>query len=295
MKKNHRFWLGHRNIHKKYALAYTDTTWQNNSYFSNQISNIYGSNYKDSFTPKDNPSIYGKPDYLQRLSNDRYEFVQLSAHSYYYCHVPINEYTNDTLWGGELFSHSIKSLGFNLFCCSACCWTIDTVPSHAFLAGDYIFSPNTDGLCVVGSTKVGGMYPFASFYSSLGQGKTMGQALVDWWSTYYMEQYTQQQILCWNFGLTIIGDPLVNFYHCTNETCRDHLTLTSYNSSNSPLTYHLTSESINVSPASGSFSIPVGDHCILNSPSVQIEGLFECPLGSSLEIQNEGCQPNCDE
>lgn len=43
------------------------------------------------------------------------------------------------------------------------------------------------------------------------------------------------------------------------------------------------------------FTIPTGDHCILNSPTVHISGQFECPLGSSLEIQNEGCQQNCDE
>lgn len=295
LNKNHKYWIGHRKINKKYALAYTDKTWQNNSYFSNQISYLYGSNNKDSFTPLDNPSIYGKPDYLQRLNNNRYEFVQLSAHSYFYCHVPINENTHDTLWGGELFTNNIKTLGLNLFCCSACCWTIDTVPSHAFLAGDYIYSPSSEGLCVVGSTKVGGMYPFANFYSSLGQGKTMGQALVDWWSTYYMPTYTQQQQLCWNFGLTIIGDPLVNFFHCTNSTCQDQISLNSYNSSNSPLSYYLASESITVTPTTGSFTIPIGDHCILNAPTVEINGEFLCPQGSSMEILNEGCSDNCDE
>ena len=296
MNKNHKYWIGHRKINMKYALAYTDKSWQNNSNFSNNISILYGNNYKESYTPKDNPSSYGKADYLQRITNSRYEFVQLSAHSYFYCHVPINEYTHDTLWGGELYSHDINALGFNLFCCSACCWTDDSQPNHAFLAGDYIYSPISDGLCVVGSTKVGGMYPFTNFYESLREGNTMGQALVDWWSSYSMPNYTQQEILCWNFGLTIIGDPLVNFYHCTNSTCTDEIRLDYYDSANSPLSYYLASESITVTPpTNGSFTISEGDHCILNAPTVIIDGEFLCPLGSTLEILNEGCKDNCDE
>jgi hypothetical protein len=185
-------------------------------------------------------------------------------------------------------------LGFNLFCCTACRWTSAT-SSNAFLAGDYIYAPNSEGLSAVGSTKVGSMDYFDVFYSSLGQGKTMGQALVDWWNGGSNLQSSMDSTLCWYFGLTIIGDPLVNFYHCTNSTCQDHLTLLSYNNSNSPLSYYLTSESINVSPLFGAFTIPSGDHCILNAPTVHINGQFECPLGSSLEILNEGCQQNCDE
>jgi len=293
LNKNHKYWIGHRKVNKKYALAYTDKSWQNNSYFSDHISHLYGG-YKESFSPDGNPSFYGKPDYLERLSNYRYEFVQLAAHSYFYSHVPINEYTHDTLWGSELYSHNIKTLGFNLFCCSACCWTIDTMPSHAFLAGDYIYSPNSEGLSVVGSTKVGGMYPFAEFYSSLHNGETMGQSLVDWWRYKNTNVNNVDSLLCWNYGMTIIGDPLVNFFHCTNGTCQDVITLTSYDNTNSPLSYYLASEKILI-PSSASFVIPVKDHCILNAPTVEIQGEFFCPRKSTLEILNEGCQDNCDE
>ena len=293
LNKNHKYWIGHRKVNKKYALAYTDKSWQNNPYFSNHISNLYGS-YKDSFTPDGNPSIYGKPDYLERLSNYRYEFVQLAAHSFFYSHVPINEYTHDTLWGGELFSQNIKPLGFNLFCCSACCWTIDTMPSHAFLAGDYIYSSYSEGLSVVGSTKVGGMYPFVKFYTSLHNGKTMGQSLVDWWRDKNTNVNNVDSLLCWNYGMTIIGDPLVNFFHCTNSSCKDQIILPTYESSNSPLSYYLASDKITI-PSSGSFNIPVGDHCILNAPTVEIQGAFLCPSGSTLEILNEGCRDNCEE
>lgn len=101
--------------------------------------------------------------------------------------------------------------------------------------------------------------------------------------------------ISWNYGLTIIGDPLVNFYHCTNSTCQEQIDLSSYNSSLSPLSYYLASKIISVAPTSGSFSVPVGDHCILNAPIVIIDGEFLCPKGSSLEILNEGCRCNCEE
>ena len=48
-------------------------------------------------------------------------------------------------------------------------------------------------------------------------------------------------------------------------------------------------------PSAGSFIMPVGDHCIINAPTVEIHGAFLCPLGSTLEIQNEGCRDNCEE
>lgn len=302
LNKNHKFWIGHRHINKKFALSYTNKDWvkpepsqipvTNN--FRHSIDTLYGSNNYEHIDERANSDIFGKTDYMQRLQDVKYEFIQLASHSRDTAHFEFGQ-RYDTICGNEIFGNGIKALGFNLFCCSACRWT-SASPTNAFVAGDYVYSPISDGLCVVGSTKVGGMYPFVNFYKSLGEGKTMGQALVDWWSSYSMPNYTQQEILCWNFGLTIIGDPLVNFYHCTNSTCTDEIILYSYDNNNSPLSYYLASESITVTPqTNGSFTIPNGDHCILNAPTVLIDGEFLCPLGSTLEILNEGCRDNCDE
>lgn len=299
MNKNHKFWIGHRHINKKFALSYTNKDWVpvNNpsiaDTFNHSIRYMYGNNYYHPYNEIDS-LCFSKTDYLQRLNDDTYEFIQLASHSYSYSHTNFGV-ANEWIRGNVIFTNGIQSLGFNLFCCSACRWTSAT-QTDAYMAGDYIYSPKSEALCAVGSTKVGGMYPFVNFYKSLGEGKTIGQALVNWWSTYYMPQYTHQQILCWNFGLTIIGDPLVNFYHCTNSTCTDEITLYSYDNNNSPLSYYLASESIIVTPpTNGSFTIPNGDHCILNAPTVLIDGEFLCPLGSTLEILNEGCRDNCDE
>ena len=290
LKKNHRYWIGHRRVNKKNGLAYTNSPWQLDHTFLDSISYLYGPNNYDSYRPLTDTS-FGKTDYLQKLCDDKYEFVQLASHSNFDHHEQFGP-TNSWISGNTIFSNGTNVLGFNLFCCYACRWTSAT-NTNAFLAGDYIYSPKSDGLCVIGFTKAGGLYPYRNFYTSLQNERTMGQALVDWWHQRIPYQGSLLD-LCWTFGLSIIGDPLVNFYHCTNGSCKEQITLNSYNYANSPLSYYLASEKITI-PSTASYIIPVGDHCILNAPTVEIQGEFLCPRGSSMEVLNEGCKPNCDE
>lgn len=296
LNKNHKYWIGHRHINKKYALSYTNEDWVPVNHpdianiFNHSIHYLYGSNNYHPYNEIDS-LCFSKTDYLQRLSNQTYEFIQLASHSYSYSHTDFG-IANEWIRGNVIYANGIQAIGFNLFCCSACRWTAPSI--YAYLAGDYIYSPNSEGLSVVGSTKVGSMYPFSRFYISLGSGKTMGQSLVDWWRNKNTNVNNVDSLLCWNYGMTIIGDPLVNFYHCTNSTCEEYIELNSYGNSSSPLSYNLASGKI-VIPQEGVYSIPVGKHCILNAPTVEIDGHFECPLGATLEIINEGCQANCDE
>ena len=299
MDKNHYFWIGHRHINKEFALSYTDLSWKSSNDIVNGIKELYGISKYEHITA--NNSVFCANDYLERLQNDKYEFVQLASHSREWRHefdslvLMPGTNTYDTLsvyiTSSKIYTNGTNAIGMNLFCCSACRWIYD-----GYLGGNYVYSPNSSVLSLVGSTKVGSMLSMSSFYTPLHSGKTMGQALVDWWNSDTYFQTSVDSTLCWFFGLTIIGDPLVNFFHCTNSTCQNQLTLTSYNTTYSPLSYYLTSEKITVSPpSSGSFSIPVGDHCILNSPIVEIYGAFNCPQGATLEILSEGCQDNCDD
>ena len=194
LNKNHKYWIGHRKVNKKYGLTYTNSDWQIYGYFSDGIAALYGSNNKHSYTPNNYPS-FGKADYMNRINDDSYEFVQLSSHSYPYRHISFYGSTGSTIDGKEIFDNGIKSIGFNLFCCSACRWTSAT-QTDAYMAGDYIYSPKSEALCAVGSTKVGGMYPFEDFYNSLGHGKTIGQAYVDWWNGDSYQQPSADSTLC---------------------------------------------------------------------------------------------------
>lgn len=299
MDKNHAFWIGHRPVNKEYALSYTNPTWNDwpNDYIHG-IQYLYGQNKYDAITS--DSVAFCADDYLERLRNDKYEFIQLCSHSDVFNHyfdslVPTGPTTFDTtrvtINKSKIYSNGCKAIGMNLYCCSACRWT-----TLGFLGGAYVYGPNSSVLSLIGSSKPGSLLDMPKFYEPLNDEKTMGQAFVDWWRSDLCYEINRDSTICWFFGLTIIGDPLVNFFHCTNSTCQDNLTLTSYNSSLSPVSYYLTSESITVAPpSSGSFTIPVGDHCILNAPTVLINGAFLCPQGSTMEILNEGCRDNCDE
>lgn len=299
MDKNHGFWIGHRHVNKEFALSYTDLSWKGSYDIVNGIKELYGNTKYDHITAND--SVFCSYDYLERLRDEKYEFVQLACHSREWRHefdslvLKPNTNTYDTvtvyITSSKIYNNGTSALGMNLYCCSACRWTYDS-----YLGGNYVYSPNSSVLSLVGSTKVGSLLCMSNFYTPLHSGKTMGQSLVDWWNSNLCYTMDADSIICWFFGLTIIGDPLVNFYHCTNSTCTDEITLYSYDNNNSPLSYYLASESIIVTPpTNGSFTIPNGDHCILNAPTVLIDGEFLCPLGSTLEILNEGCRDNCDE
>ena len=298
MDKNHAFWIGHRQLNKKHALSYTNASWNDSQNdLINGIQYLYGQNKYEAITS--DTVVFCANDYLERLKNEKYEFIQLASHSYSYSHIfdslvpRPNSNVYDTLHvnisSSTINNNGVEALGVNLFCCSACNWY-----SYAYLGGNYVYGPKSSVLSLIGSTKVGSMLDMPSFYQPLHNEKTMGQSFVDWWLTNYYRIMTKNKKICWFFGLTIIGDPLVNFFHCTNSTCQSLITLNSYDSTSSPLSYYLASDKITVAP-SANYTIPLGDHCILNAPTVEIHGEFLCPKGSSMEVLNEGCKENCDE
>ena len=202
--KNHRYWIGENYLKKKYSLAYTDSDWASLSSFTT-ISILYGSD-KNEICKYGDPN-FGKSNYTERLQNDRYEFVQLAAHSAPTMHLINGEY----LQSSEICSLNINSYGLNLFCCSACNWT---VPNN--LAGSYIMNTESKVLSIVGSTKTGSMLGFNQFYLPLSQGETIGAALKQWWNYYCGNSHDLQKIY-WHYGLSIIGDPLINYHYDTRD------------------------------------------------------------------------------
>ena len=73
--KTHKFWVGHRKVNKKKALAYTNSPWHSRPYFSNDISALFDNNNTISYTP--NNHTLGKIDFLNLINDDTYEFVQI--------------------------------------------------------------------------------------------------------------------------------------------------------------------------------------------------------------------------
>lgn len=285
--KNHMFWIGQITINKKYGLSYIEKDWDDNDYFISDINNIYGSTNSESIIYKYS-DIFGSVDYLNRLSDNVYEFIQLACHSSYQKH----SFTDGKIYANDIINNGAKAIGYNLFCCSACRWTsASTSSTNGFIAGSYIYNNSNSSLVVVGSTKVGSMLDFAQFYTPLGQGMCFGEAHVEWWVNSCGSIHYPWEI-SWHYGMTIIGDPLVNLFHCMNNSCESEITLNSFDMSNpSPIQYFLTKNIITIS--NNNYVIPSGKHVIFNSKNINILENFESNLGGTFEIINEGCESNC--
>lgn len=287
--KNHQFWIGQLTVNKKHGLSYTDEDWADIGYFKTDIQHVYGSSNYDSISYI-GYSSFGKTDYLNRLSNNRYEFIQLACHSPAGA-VDCHSMSGGRIYANEIFSNGTEAIGYNLYCCSGCRW-IPYSSENGFLGGAYIYNSNNSGLVVVGSTKTGSMLDFDQFYDPLGDGDCFGEALVEWWIDACGTSHETTEIY-WHYGMSIIGDPMVNFYHCMNDRCDSQITLSTFDNSNSsPVRYFLAKDNITINPSS-TYVIPSGKHVIFNAPNVDIIKNFECELGGTFEIINEGCESNC--
>ncbi|MBN2858407.1 MAG: hypothetical protein JXN63_08395 [Candidatus Delongbacteria bacterium] len=203
--KNHNFWTGVTSVNLQKGLTYTDRDWMEYSDFLYDISNLYS--LFDAVSAYN--SYFGKIDYLGRLSGGTYEFVQLSCHSNWTLHRmygPTPEDSEDILTN-EIFSLPLKSIAYNLFCCSGVRWT--NTDYLGFLGGAYVYNTDSKALVSTGSTKTGSMLGFSYFYSPLQTEKVFGTALKQWWVNYVGTFHDFDEI-CWFYGMSIIGDPMID-------------------------------------------------------------------------------------
>ena len=136
-------------------------------------------------------------NYLNKIKSDKYEWVELHAHSnslqhlFYY-----NDGGNwDSLRVGELKNNYTGPLFYTLYACEALDFTSQC------LGNVYIFG-KTSGLVVIGSSKIGGFNDKGkNLYTKLGDGLCIGEAF----KYYYAVQGVKYPSYC--YGLTIFGDP----------------------------------------------------------------------------------------
>jgi hypothetical protein len=192
--KDQAYWTGGFSLIKS-GLTYTEDDWAASSGFLYCLDPLYGAgNYTIIAAPDTN-----RDDYLNRLMNPAYEYVQIACHSSPGGH----SFTR----GGWLSSASVLSappqgLAFNLFACSSLRFTYSN-----FLGGSYIYNAGQKALVIVGSTKTGSMLNFPPFYSSLGSNNPIGIAFRDWFQA--VAPFTQSEIY-WYYGMTICGDPMIS-------------------------------------------------------------------------------------
>lgn len=191
------------------AITYIDDDWQlwaNGTYdnWPAWLDNAY-STRTDVHTPTNSTTA---ADWLTRMTQN-YEWAHLCAHSgispslHYFGPGGVGE---GTVTVGNIHSTQPTFNFYNLFCCHGADWT-----GTDCLATTYLYS-SSYSIGVIGSTKTGGMLDGTSFYNSIGQNNTIGQALHDWFqgiSGYNHGGYPLE----WFYGMVLLGDPFLTT-HC---------------------------------------------------------------------------------
>lgn len=202
--KNHLFWTNINRFNGKYALGYIDCSWSSSSDLLTSASNIFapGNIKSDYIICGVNPE-FGSTDYLNKINNQKYDFVTLACHSSPSWHAM----TAGGISSQTIINRDIRSTFFNLFCCSACDWERSSA-SMPYLGGAYVYGNKSGTLSLVGSTKTGSMLYFNNFNPRLGEGKSIGESLKEWWHQTCGTQHDNWEV-SWFYGLTIVGDPLL--------------------------------------------------------------------------------------
>lgn len=267
--KNHNYWTGKKALNKQRALTFTGKDWDDWwREFRGGISPLYGSNYYDAVYGS---SLFTKANYCTYLQNSNYEFIQLACHS----NVQFHNFqtTTDSIMSYPIIESLTKQqIGYNLFCCKACNWTkyyLSPCLGESYLYGK---NDNSSALVVIGSSKTGGMLGLKKFYNPLGNGKCIGEAFKEWWINQWGNNHNNYAIH-WAYGMTILGDPLVDF-NFTND-CEDNLYLNDCEETTNNIYYAQNKIIVQ------NYSITQGHTVSLFAPTIQITGPFVCNLGST--------------
>lgn len=276
LQKSHDFWWKTSYHANNTVLNYIDNDWTN-MFPSNEIAPVFSTCNVDDFR-YGNTALFSAIDYLFRIKYYSYGFTHLAAHSSPTRHI----IASDNLYASTISNVNSSNYAYNLFCCSACNWKAS---STHYLGGAYLFN-NGKTLDVVGSTKTGGMLGTNYFYSQFPTNH-IGGALLHWWHSHHGNSHIPNTIW-WSYGMTLLGDPTINFRHQVGDYCVHDLELTSFpQDDNSNLILMKAGSTITTSQ---SFIIPQGVEVILDAPEVTIGSTFYCPLGSTLELRTEGCE-----
>lgn len=286
--KNHRYWIGEVPIKKQRALSFTYKDWIGFTVFKDAIKRMYGAGYTDNIQGQQ----FTKQNYLNVIENSMYEFIQFACHSNVTHHAIVPEDTSKVnhIFTSELTPLNIKTLGFNLFCCKACDWmdVQRNFNKRICLGETYLYSPYSETLVVVGSTKSGGMWGHKHFYEKLGQGECIGTAYHTWWKDFASTTslYLNERRYRWFYGMCLLGDPMINFLY--DNLCNEEVNISSWDSNNTSDTHiYYAQEEIAVS-----CTIPHNKTLELHANNIRLTDGFYAPTGSNLHISIESCYNN---
>ena len=197
--KNHNFRLGNL-FPTERMLLYVDDDWVDTAQSCDSAAAL---SYSNRVLVQDKV-VTCRNDYRDIRLSASYEFMQVMLHA-----TPTLHYfkVNDqwemdggnyaTITSADIQARDPAAIFYNLYTCSSCRY-VET----DYIGGWYIFVP-TNGLGAVGTTKVGGMWDYASFYGGLGAGQSLGSAFRDWFAA--QAPYDQADVR-WYYGMTLLGD-----------------------------------------------------------------------------------------
>ncbi len=141
-----------------------------------------------------------RDEYLEQLQ-DEYELIQVCSHGTTLRHDFLR--ADESLCSvnfSDIVDSDPKTFFAIIYGCTTCKYTVNNN-----LGNWYVFTP-TYGLAALGSTKSGSQLQYWDFYSSFGQGKTIGESLKDWFSAQMENGFSDQERCCFG-GMTLLGDP----------------------------------------------------------------------------------------
>jgi len=182
------------------ALVYVDDDWYD---VADSVDLNVAQAYAARVLVKDKATTC-RNDYRDLRLAAGYEFMQVMLHSNWTEHF----FKVDDAWemdGGSLATvtnHDVENadpvaLFYNLYTCSGCRYV-----ESDYIGAWYLFVPN-HGLGAVGTTKIGGMWDYETFYAHLGQGLSLGAAFQQWLAA--QAPYDADAIR-WYYGMTLLGD-----------------------------------------------------------------------------------------
>lgn len=197
--KNHRFRQGDLHPTQR-MLLYVDDDWVDTAQYCDSSADLA---YADRMLIQDKATTC-RNDYRDLRLTQGHELMHVMLHS-----TPTQHFfkVNDqwemdggnyaAVTSADVRARDPVSIFYNLYTCSAARY-VET--DH--IGGWYVFSPTT-GLAALGTTKVGGMWDYATFYGALGAARSFGGAFQDWLAA--QAPYDQDDVR-WYYGMTLLGD-----------------------------------------------------------------------------------------
>lgn len=206
--RNHAYRIGELTLPAN-AMMYLDDDW---STFGKAWSNDMRASVSGTVDVISNTATTTAKNYVQKISaatSPGYESMFLAAHS----NAVLHEFYTGGSIDGRVYSSDLEEIDpeaffFHLFAC----WSGD-YQKQKYIAGEYVFGSQY-GLLAMATTKKGGILVENgdAYYDAVGEGETYGDAFRLWMEEAGMFGYDSFDRY-WNYGLTLIGDPLLTAQH----------------------------------------------------------------------------------